>query len=411
MSIVALLWALQMATAQPPAAAPPPPADPDEAVYRRRFAEFGGAARETYDDTMEQVPGAPHAATLPVAVSPRLSAATLQRTRDYVLANNSKALLIWIDGRLQQEVYAAGTGPATLLNAKSMAKPLGAVAVGRAIALGKIRSLDQPAADFIHEWQGTPKAAITIRQLLNMTSGLLEQGQSADPANIWSRAYLHPRHDRIIIDEYPLSTAPGTRFQYANTSAELIAVIIERATGMRYAAFVSQTLLRPLGAAGGEVWVDRPGGLAHSGCCILLPAQTWLRLGLLLLGDGRWQGHRLLPTGYVTAMRTPTAQNPRYGLGLWLQGDYVKYRGFGRPEQTLGQVLHGEPYLAKDLFLFDGNSDQVLYMVPSRGLAILRMGNHPPATPEWDNAVLPNLVLRDLGATPAPAPAPAPPRW
>jgi CubicO group peptidase (beta-lactamase class C family) len=62
----------------------------------------------------------------------------------------------------------------------------------------------------------------------------------------------------------------------------------------------------------------------------------------------------------------------------------------------LGAVLHSEPYVAKDLFLFDGNSNQVLYMIPSEKLAILRMGDAPPKSPDWDNAYLPNLALRGI---------------
>ncbi len=367
----------------------------EEAIYAARLARNKIPGGDPYD-TMEAVAGAAHVRPLPVATPPTLPADVLEKAKAYALANNSKTLLIWRNGKLEESVYGPGSDAATLINAKSMAKPMGAVAIGRAIKLGSIKSLDQPAADFIAEWRGTPKAAVTIRQLLSMTSGLAEQGAVSDPASYMTRAYLSPRHDEAVINDYPLSAPPGTRYQYANASAELIAVIIERATKRRYAAFVSQEILKPLGAAGGEVWVDRPGGLAHSGCCMLLPGETWLRLGLLLLHDGVWEGHRLLPEGYVEAMKTPTAQNPRYGLGIWVQGEYVPRRGFGRPGQMLGAVLHSEPYVAKDLFLFDGNTNQVLYMIPSQNLAILRMGDAPPKSPEWDNSYLPNLVLRAI---------------
>ena len=367
----------------------------EEAIYAARLARNKIPGGDPYD-TMEAVAGAAHVRPLPVAAPPTLPADVLEKAKAYALANNSKTMLIWRNGKLEESVYGPGSDAATLINAKSMAKPMGAVAIGRAIKLGAIKSLDQPAADFIAEWRGTPKAAVTIRQLLSMTSGLAEQGAVSDPASYMTRAYLSPRHDEAVINDYPLSAPPGTRYQYANASAELIAVIIERATKRRYAAFVSQEILKPLGAAGGEVWVDRPGGLAHSGCCMLLPGETWLRLGLLLLHDGVWEGHRLLPEGYVEAMKTPTAQNPRYGLGIWVQGEYVPRRGFGRPGQMLGAVLHSEPYLAKDLFLFDGNTNQVLYMIPSQNLAILRMGDAPPKSPEWDNSYLPNLVLRAI---------------
>jgi CubicO group peptidase (beta-lactamase class C family) len=377
------------------AATPAYSSDADEALYLKRLAAVGVQGSMRYDP-LEAIPGAAKPHPLPMASSPGLPQAVLDKAGAYALANNSKALLIWRDGALQSAVYGPGVDASTLLNSKSMAKPLGAIAAGRAIALGALKSLDEPAADFITEWRGTPKAAITIRELLSMTSGLAEQGPVKDPASIWSRSYLHPRHEAVMIQEYPLTAPPGTRFQYANVSAEMIAAVIERATKRRYAEFLSDEILKPLGAAGGAVWVDHPGGLAHSGCCTQLPAETWLRLGLLLMNDGVWVGRRLLPEGYVTAMKTPSVGNPRYGLGIWIPGDYIVRRGFGRPDQMLGAVFHSEPYLAKDLFLFDGLDDQVLYIVPSQKLAILRMGDAPPRAPEWDNAFLPNLVLRAL---------------
>jgi CubicO group peptidase (beta-lactamase class C family) len=382
-----------------PVAVAAAPSDPtgnsDEAIYAARLARIKTQGSDVYD-SMEAVPGAADVRPLPQAAPSTLPADVLAKAKAYALANNSKALLIWRDGKLEESVYGPGIDAATPLNAKSMGKPLGAIAVGRAIKLGFIKSLDQSAADFITEWRDTPKAAITLRELLSMTAGLAEQGPVQDPASYMTRAYLYPRHQDVLINEYPLTSPPGTRYQYSNASAELISVIIERATKRRYAAFISEAVLKPLGAAGGEVWVDRPGGLAHSGCCILLPGQTWMRLGLLLMDDGVWEGRRLLPEGYVEAMKTPSAQNPRYGLAIWLQGEYIPRRGFGRPGQMLGAVLHSEPYLAKDLFLFDGNTNQVLYMIPSQKLAILRMGDAPPKSPEWDNSFLPNLVLRAI---------------
>jgi CubicO group peptidase (beta-lactamase class C family) len=395
--ILALTFLVTMTTPRINAsAAPAASSDADEALYLKRLAGVGVQGQMHYDP-MEVIAGSAEPHPLPVASKPDLPREVLDKAGAYALANNSKALLIWRDGAIQTAIYGPGIEAPTLINSKSMAKPLGAITVGRAIKLGKIQSLDQPAADFIGEWRGTPKAAITIRQLLNMTSGLAEQGPVKDPASIWTRSYLHPRHDEVMIQEYPLTAAPGTRFQYSNVSAELIAVVVERATGQRYADFVSDQVLKPLGAAGGQVWVDRPGGLVHSGCCTFLPAETWLRLGVLVLNDGVWAGRRLLPEGYVAAMKTPSTGNPRYGLGTWIPGDYIVRRGFGRPDQMLGAVFHSEPYIAKDLFLFDGLDDQVLYMIPSEKLAILRLGDAPPRSPEWDNAYLPNLVLRAIG--------------
>lgn len=77
---------------------------------------------------------------------------------------------------------------------------------------------------------------------------------------------------------------------------------------------------------------------------------------------------------------------------------YVEWRGPANPELTYGRSYHSEPYAADDLFLFDGNSNQVVYVVPSRQLVVLRTGDSPPKEPVWDNTVLPNLILRGLSA-------------
>ena len=377
----------------------------DEAVYQARFAQLfasfrAGLGLETYEP-LEPVPGAVKYAALPLASRPRIDPSALQRAREYAAANRSSAFLVWRDGVLEESSYFGDTKAESLLTSRSLAKPMTAIAVGRAMALGKIRSLDQPVADFIPEWRGDERRRlILVRHLLDMRSGFLPQSMSPDPAHILNRAYLHPRHDEIIIREYPVVDVPGSRYEYNNASSEMVAVLIERATGRRYAEFISSEILQPIGAPGGNVWVNRPGGVAHSGCCLMLPAEAWLRLGILLAADGVWQGRRLLPTGYVTEMRRPTRENPYYGLGVYVAGDYTPRRGFAHPEREADsrKVLHSEPYLASDLFLFDGNANQVVYIIPSERLVILRMGDNPPRGEgqEWDNTVLPNTVLRGI---------------
>ncbi len=379
----------------------------DEAVYRERFARLEAAFRlgiglESYEP-LERVPGAmrhrPWRIEAPAADSELARA--IAAARDYAGRNRSSAFMVWQRGRLLEASYFGKMRADATFPSRSLAKPMTAIAVGRALALGHIRSLDQPAADFLVEWRDDPRRSkILIRHLLDMRSGLLPQAVATTVEDILNRAYLHPRHEEVILHDYPIVDDPGTRYEYSNATSELVALVIERATGRRYAEFVGREILAPIGAAGGEVWINRPGGLAHSGCCMLLPPESWLRLGVLLLRDGVWQGRRLLPRGYVAAMAQGTAQNPWYGLGVYVAGDYIARRPFANPERVPPDsgVLHGEPYLARDLFLFDGNANQVVYIIPSAELVVLRVGEPPPrsAAGEWDNTKLPNLLLRAL---------------
>ena len=377
----------------------------DEALYMARFNRLaeggsGGAGLSAYD-TLEPVAGATTPAAFAVDTARTLSAEALATANTYAGARNSTAFLVWRDGVIEEESYFGDTQRDTLINSRSLAKPVTAMLIGRAIAQGHIGSLDQPVANFITEWQGDPqRGRILVRHLLDMRSGFLPQTFASDPEDVLNRAYLHPRHDEVIINDMPVVNAPGTRYEYANATSEMVAPLIERATGMRYGDYLTQALLEPIGAAGGMVWVNREGGTAHSGCCLLLPARSWLRLGVLALQDGVWDGERLLPEDYVAEMRTGTSENPHYGLGLWLPGPYVERRGYAHPSQELGKVLHSEPYADRDLFLFDGNGSQVAYMIPSENMVILRLGGRPPADAEWDNTVLPNLLIRDANRAP-----------
>ncbi|QJQ32058.1 beta-lactamase family protein [Sphingomonas lacunae] len=370
----------------------------DASVYRERFERFMRDPTNFAYEPVEPVTGVRR--YRPIAqVRPgesRIDATALESAVRYAEANRSTAFIVWRDGRLESEQYFGGTRANTLLPSKSLSKPLTAIAVGRAIVLGHIRSLDQPVADFIHEWRGTDRATMRIRHLLDMRSGLLDQGFSPDPNHPWNQAFLGLDHGRYIVEHYPLTHSPGTRYGYANAPSELVALVIERATGRRYADFIGREVLRPIGAQGGEIWINRAGGLAHSGCCLMLPAQDWLRMAILLINDGRVGNRRLLSRGYVAEMLRGTPENRHYGLGVWLGSPWQERRGFGAPGAPGPQVLHSAPYRDPGLYLFDGNASQTVHISPAHRLIILRMGANPPRSPEWDNAYLPNLLIDGL---------------
>lgn len=393
--------ALGVTGAAAPATGAPDWTDP-ESVYRERMATFLKDPGNFPYSPMEIISGARGWRPMALASPARrtIAPAALAEASAYAMTMRSSAFMVWRDGRLEAAAFGSGVTAETPLSSKSLSKPLTAIAVGRAIALGKIASLDQPVADFIPELNGTPKAAILVRHLLDMRSGLLDQGFSTDPEHPLNRGYLDPDHGRRIVESYPLIAPPGTRYSYANAPSDLVAMVIERATGRRFAEFIGSEVLQRIGAPGGEIWVDRPGGLAHSGCCTMLPAESFLRMGILLLDDGRWGGKRLLPPGYVAQMRKGTPQNPSFGLGIWLGEPYHLRRGFGAPGTPGPQVLHSEPYLDPNLFLFDGNQNQIVAISPRNRLIVLRMGSFPPppsaTSGEWDNAFLPNTLIRGI---------------
>ncbi len=373
-----------------------------EATYMERYemAQTRVSGDEIYIDR-DDIPGAPAWTPIPEA-SPgerTISAAALDAAEAYARANNSSAFIVWRNGQIEKETYFGPFARTKPVLSYSLSKPVAALAIGRALQLGLIESLDQPVADFVPEWTGDARREkILIRHLLDMRVGFLPQLPAQGPDDVISRTFLHPHHDEIIIADYPVIDEPGTRYEYNNAASEMVPVVIERASGRRYAEFLSTELFQKVGSQGGTIWVNRPGGMAHGGCCMMVPPEVFVRLAILMLQDGTWNARRLLPVGYVQEMITPTEQNPYFGLSVWVAGRYTERRGFAHPDRDTRKVLHSEPYLADDLYLFDGNGNQVVYIVPSQNLVILRTGlpTVRVVDAEWDNTYLPNVIIRGI---------------
>ena len=146
--------------------------------------------------------------------------------------------------------------------------------------------------------------------------------------------------------------------------------------------------------------MNRDGGTAHSGCCVGLPSETYLKIGMLILQKGMWDEEELISSEFVDEMLTATPQNIYAGMGVYLGKNYIKERGASNPDGKSGfsGTLHSEPYLDEDIALFDGNGNQVVYIMPSRNIVIMRLGARPRNTEPWDNAHIPNLVSRFMNS-------------
>jgi CubicO group peptidase (beta-lactamase class C family) len=332
-----------------------------------------------------------------------ISDGALRAARDYAARNQSESLLVWHRGSLQFAQYWMGLGPEDVINSRSMHKMLGGLLIARAIAEGYIDSVDDSVAQYIRAWQGTEKAAITIRDVLQMSSGLRWFSlRDRAPFGLSSRRYLDPYWDDVLLNEVPMSFTPGSEYDYSDTTADVMPHIIQGATGVRYAEYLSTALIKPLQARGGFVWVNREGGMPHGGCCLMLPPETWLRLGVLLVNGGRWNDQALLPAGWLGEMLAGSPNKPHFGLMIWLGKPYLERRLYHRPESPINQVAKpgvysSEPFLAEDLFMFDGAEGRMVYVVPSEELVIVRTGFRPrPPQAEWDNAMLPNTLIRGI---------------
>lgn len=376
----------------PVAVASPAPNAPfaDDPIAAKRIATLPmgrlSTAVEWFEPTVRL---APSPAPVPIAAGPRRDAAFA----DAIAlgdAANSTALLIYHRGTVRVERYGQGADASTTNQTQSMHKSIVGIATMAAIEDGAIRSLDQPASDFIDDWIAQPFGTITVRHLLNMVSGL----EMAQPGTggLGMRLFVASDIDAVA-RSVPQARAPGEVFEYNNVNVQLLVTVLEAATGEAYEEYLQRRVWSRFAERDAFLWMDRAGGTPHGFCCIISTARDWMRLGRMLLGENQGTPAQVLNDANLLATMEASAVNPNYGALIWRGTPYQPVRKY-RPTGEFG-AKHSAPYAAPDVIFLDGFGGQRLYVVPSRDLVIVRTG---PEIMDWDDAALPNAVLAALDA-------------
>ena len=278
----------------------------------------------------------------------------------------TRAVLVVHDGRIVCERYAPGFGPATRMLSWSMAKSVVSALVGILAGQGRIR-IDEPAP--VPEWADPrdPRHAITPSQLLRMSSGLAwtETYGEQPVADVNRMLYLEPDMARFAAGQ-PLATAPGTAFLYSSGSTNILCRIMRGLFASReeYLAFPHRALFERIGFRDAAWGTDSSGTIVGSSY-LFATARDFARFGMLCLADGVWQGGRILPEGWMEWATTPTPTDPNaeYGAGFWLNRD---------PIDTTRTRAY--PQLPADFFYANGHQGQMIGVIPSRKLVVVRLG-------------------------------------
>ena len=319
-----------------------------------------------------------------------LAESALQAAIDYAGSQDSVALLVFHNGALQLEHYWPGYDRETVVATASMHKTVLGLLIGAAIADGHIASLDELASSYLAEWATDARSEISIRHLLQMSSGLELVPITFNPFGKAMQLFLGTGVGETVLS-IPGEQTPGVQFDYSSVNAQLLGLIVERATGHRYAQYLGKRLWSRIGAPTAHVWLDRPEGLARTFCCLLTTARGWVQVGRLFLNRGVAGGEQIVPADWIAASLEPSPAGPNYGFQIWRGSPHIAERRYNRA--TTMTIPHSQPYLADDVFFLDGSGAQRVYIVPSAGLVIVRTGQ---ARFDWDDAVLPNLILAGI---------------
>jgi CubicO group peptidase (beta-lactamase class C family) len=301
------------------------------------------------------------------------------------------AVIVYQDGAIVHEHYAGGITPDTRAEPASMHKSVMALLVGQAVTQGKINSIDAPVSTWLPEWADDPRGRITLRNLLQMSSGLKPVPFDLSPTGKTNQFLKGSDLERQVLDlEY--KEKPGTTFEYFSQVSELIAVILQRATGAPYATYLSQSLWRPLGASDAYVALDKPGGIPHTPASLLAKPEDWVRVGALILNDGVVDGRRLVSSNWLKEMSAPSPANPNYGFQIWRASPYNANRAYSSSAPVF-TAKATKPFIADDMLYFDGAVGRRVYISNHYRLVIVRLGDTDLS---WDDSWLPNAVVSAL---------------
>jgi len=269
-------------------------------------------------------------------------------------------------GRIIAERYANGLDHTTRLPSWSMGKSLTATLIGQLVLDGTY-DLWKPAP--VAEWQGEgdPRRAIRIADLMRMSAGL-RFVSSSDPDYDPARGYAD--HDYIYtgaIDTFrwavtrPPQWPAGTVGRYRNADPLVLNYLIRQAASARgedYLAWPQRHLFDRLGMRRMVLETDPYGNFVLTGYD-LGSARDWLRLGMLYLQDGVWNGERLLPESWVDFVRTPAPawDKPEYGGLFWLNRT-------------------GAWPVPEDAFYMSGAGGQTTIIIPTHDLVVVRLGHY-----------------------------------
>lgn len=262
------------------------------------------------------------------------------------------ALLVMKDGRIVYENYRNNSDERTRFIGWSMTKSLVSLLVGKALDEGKIASLDEPIETYLPELKGGGYEGVTIRQILQMRSGVdyQERYDFANPG-IAASNHINALVKNVSRFADPARTiershAPGEVFAYKTLDTAVLGWLLERATGTTVSAYMAQHLWEPLGAErDGYFIMDGPPGVGRefTGAGFNATLRDFARVGLMMLNGGRANGRQIVPADWVALSTRPTEHSSRaerdgYGMQWWMLGD-TAYSAIG----LQGQYIYVDP--------------------------------------------------------------------
>ena len=233
-----------------------------------------------------------------------MSSERLARLVEFGGLNNMDSLLVTRHGRIVLEATYAPFRAGLKHRINSATKSVVSTLVAMAMRDGRLDSTDRRLMEFFADRTianlDDAKKAITIRHLLDMTSGL-EWSEGLDGFRSFLAMERSPDWQQFVLDQ-PMSEAPGTRFYYDSGNSHLLSAILTKVTGKSALDYAREVLFGPLGIED-VMWRGDPQGISGGGAGLYMHPRDMAKIGYLYLRGGVWEGKQILPASWIEGVR------------------------------------------------------------------------------------------------------------
>ncbi len=236
------------------------------------------------------------------------------------------ALVVLKDGEIVFEEYYKGSGADDLRISWSMAKSFLSVLVGQLVADGTIESLDVPVTQYAPALKGGAYDGATLRNVLQMTSGVLFDedylDQNSDINRMGRVLALGGKMDEFAAGLTASFAAPGETWKYVSIDTHVVGMVVRGASGRPIADLLSEKVIAPLGLEHTPYYLTDGVGTAFVLGGLNLSTRDYARFGQMIAQGGQWQGQQIVPADWIDASTLPSAPTPEgavgYGYQWWI---------------------------------------------------------------------------------------------
>ncbi len=292
---------------------------------------------------------------------------------DFVTLNSVTGLLIIKDGESLLELYQAGNTESTRWMSMSMVKSMCAALVGAAINDGHIDSIDDPITDYLPQFKGSAYDGVTVRHLLQMSSGVAWNETYTDRdsdrrAMLEAQIAQKPNAILELMAGLPRAAPPGSLWNYSTGETHIVGALLQAATGKPVAEYLSQRIWSTVGMESDATWwLDAPDGLEVGGSGLSATLRDYARFGLFLLADGVVDGERVLPEGWTQEAAARQL----------IDGELVEYGYMFWPVPNADGSYDDGAYAAIGIF------GQYIYVNPDKSLVVTMWGAQSKPVDTW----------------------------